>query len=217
MVGLEPIETSSLKDQAYARIKSLILSGGFCEREPLPIDQLSVQLEISRTPVREALLTLEGEHLVTSIPYKGTYVAELSAKEVQEIYQVREPLEAMAARLASPLIPDDELAELRALFRGLAQGGLSDGHFESDTRLHGLILDHCGNAVLKELLMGLSDRIHRVRRFSARQGSSHLKLSFREHRLLLDALMHRNAAEAERLMAEHIRKAGKRIVGLVQD
>jgi DNA-binding GntR family transcriptional regulator len=86
---LEPIQSTSLTDQAYERIKQLILSGRLSNGEHLPVDRLSSQLKISRTPVREALLRLEREHLVIAVPYKGTYVTGLNTREVEDIFQVR--------------------------------------------------------------------------------------------------------------------------------
>jgi DNA-binding GntR family transcriptional regulator len=215
---LEPIEPLSLKDQAYSRIKKLILSGHFSPGEALPLDELSSQLGISRTPLRDAIHELENDHLVTTVPYRGTYVAEISSESVLQIYQVREALEVLATRSAMSQIPDEELQEVQVLFDAITANteDVRPGQYrESDVQLHQLVQDHCDNAVLQELLTHIGDRIHQVRRFSSRQGVSHLEQSFREHRRILDALLERDEAEATRLMAEHIRNARRRIVNLL--
>ena len=209
-----------LKDEAYQRVKTLILSDSLSGGDMLDIDWLTSELDISRTPLREALLRLEQEGLVETIPYKGTFVVEVSKKAVGEIYQVREVLEPLAVRLATPVIPNEELEEMGAFLASVGdeiEREDFEHHFESDTQFHELIVRHCGNAVLQHVLETLTDRIYRVRVFSRSQGGYHMKESFREHCRILDAITERDAAKAERLMAEHIRNAGKRIADLVRD
>jgi len=210
----------SLKDEAYQRIKTLILSGRLGGGDMLDIDWLTSGLGISRTPLREALLMLEQEGLIETIPYKGTFVVDVSEKDVEEIYQVREALESLAVRLATPVIPDEELNKMQALFASIGdeiEGGDFKRYFESDTQFHDLIVRHCGNAVLEQVLGILTDRVYRVRVFSRNRQGDHMRQSFREHCLMLDAIMERDVANAERLMAEHVRSAGKRIADLVRN
>ena len=73
---------------------------------PISEYQLAAALNISRTPVREAIKRLEEDGLVWSVPNKGTFVSELSAKDIMEIYQVRERLEGLAARIAAEQMPE---------------------------------------------------------------------------------------------------------------
>jgi DNA-binding GntR family transcriptional regulator len=210
----------SLKDEAYQRIKTLILSDRLSGGDMLDIDWLASGLGISRTPLREALLMLEQEGLIETIPYKGTFVADVSQKDMEEIYQVREVLEPLAVRLATPVIPDEELKKMQALFASVGdeiERGDFERYFQSDTRFHDLITRHCGNAVLQQVLEALTDRIYHVRIFSRNRPGYHMKQSFQEHCLILGAIMERDAAKAERLMGEHIRNAGKRIADLVRD
>ena len=210
----------SLKDEAYQRIKTLILSGGLDGGDTLDMERLASELGISRTPIREAFLMLEQEGLVETVPYKGTFVIDVSKRDVKEIYQVRELLEALAVRLATPLIPDEELEEIQTLF-ALIRDEIDRGDFEryfgSDTQFHDLIARHSGNDVLQQVLGALTDRIYRVRIFSRNRPGYHMQQSFQDHCLILEAIMERDAAKAERLMAEHIRTAGKRIADLVQN
>ena len=210
----------SLKDEAYQRIKTLILSDTLGSGDMLEMDWLASELGISRTPIREAFLMLEQEGLVETIPYRGTFVIDVSKRDVEEIYQVREVLEALAVRLATPVIPDEELKEMQALFASIGdeiEGGDFERHFQSDTQFHDLIVRYCDNEVLQQVLGTITDRIYHVRVFSRNQSGYHMKESFRDHCRILDAITERDVAKAERLMAEHIRNAGKRIADLVQD
>jgi DNA-binding GntR family transcriptional regulator len=218
---LERIEKRpSLKDEAYQRIKTLILSDRLSGGDMLDIDWLASGLGISRTPLREALLMLEQEGLIETIPYKGTFVVDVSRKDVEEIYQVREALEPLAVRLATPVIPDEELKGMQALFASVGEEmerGDFERYFQSDTQFHDLIVRHCGNAVLQQVLGALTDRVYCVRVFSGNRPGYHMRQSFREHCLMLDAIMERDGTKAERLMAEHTKNAGKRIADLVRD
>jgi DNA-binding GntR family transcriptional regulator len=162
---------------------------------------------------------LEQEGLIETIPYKGTFVADVSKKDVEEICQVREVLEPLAVRLATPVIPDEELKKMQALFASVGdeiERGDFERYFQSDTQFQGLVTRHCGNAVLQQVLGALTDRIYRVRIFSRNRPGYHMKQSFREHCLMLDAIMERDGTKAELLMAEHIKNAGRRIADLVQ-
>jgi DNA-binding GntR family transcriptional regulator len=211
----------SLKDEAYQRIKTLILSDRLSGGDMLDIDWLASGLGISRTPLREALLMLEQEGLIETIPYKGTFVVDVSKKDVEEIYQVREALEPLAVRLATPVIPDEELKGMQALLASVGEEmerGDFERYFQSDTDFHALIVRHCGNKVLQQVLGTLADRIRLLQAFSRTRASHHdMKHSFQEHCLILDALMERDVAKIERLMAEHIENARKRTADLVRD
>src|SRR5437867_830283 len=90
-----------LNQQAYEEIRRRILEGEFQPSSPLSEHQLAATLQLSRTPVREAIKRLEKEGLVRSIPNRGTFIAELSAHDILEIYQIRERLESLAARIAA--------------------------------------------------------------------------------------------------------------------
>jgi len=217
---LPPVETvPSLKDRVYQIIKQYILDH-LSPGDPLVIDQLVAQLGVSRTPVREALLVLEQERLVESIPYKGTFVARLSKEEVKQIYQVREALECLAVKLAALAIPLEDLEQIKAQLdeaeEAIEQGNL-EVHFRTDTGLHGLIGRYTGNEVLQDLIENLGDRIYRIRRYSLAKSGEHLRRSLQEHRLIVEALLARNPELAEQHMRDHIRQAGQRILALVEE
>ncbi|MBI4757519.1 MAG: GntR family transcriptional regulator, partial [Chloroflexi bacterium] len=95
----------SLKDKAYAAIKDAILSLQLKPGEPLVETELAEQLGISKTPVRDALQHLERGGFVTRVLFKGTYVTEVTLKDLKEVFQLRAVLEGLAARLAAPLQP----------------------------------------------------------------------------------------------------------------
>jgi DNA-binding transcriptional regulator YhcF (GntR family) len=118
-LALAPLNSVSLRDQAYALLKDAIADTGiYSERRPLRLDerQLTQALGVSRTPVREALSILEQEGFVRTIPRRGIFIVRKSKREIIEMIQVWAALEGMSARLATLHAPDSEISKLRHLF-----------------------------------------------------------------------------------------------------
>ncbi|NEV00483.1 GntR family transcriptional regulator [Bradyrhizobium uaiense] len=99
------------RDQAYARIRDLVMSGEFAPDEPLSERSLSDRLALGRTPVREALKALAKDGLLTIHPMRGTFVRQLSFDDLREIHELRLALEGMAAYLAATRGPTEGLAQ----------------------------------------------------------------------------------------------------------
>jgi DNA-binding GntR family transcriptional regulator len=207
----------SLKEKAYESIKQIILHE-LSEGTPLVVEELAEQLGISRTPVREALLALEMEGLVTSVPNCGTYVAISSPEEVIHVYQVRSALESLAVRLATPAIPDDKLQSMRVAF-DQAQAAIDAGDFEQysrcDLEFHMLILDHVDNDILVNMIRKMEDRVYRIRIRARQRSTQHLVQAHKEHRLVLDALLARDGQRAEAMMKLHLENAEKRLEAIL--
>ena len=107
---------------AYERIKEAIVNGVLQPMERITEAQVAKRLGLSRTPVREAFRLLESEGLVVVVPQRGSFVSQPSIGDIVEIYQIRIPLECMAARLAASRLDDAQLQrleELVATHRGL--------------------------------------------------------------------------------------------------
>jgi DNA-binding GntR family transcriptional regulator len=199
----EPI---SLKDKAYNAIKSAILSLKLKPGDPLVESDLAQQLGISKTPVRDALLELEREGFVTKILFKGTYVTEVTLKDVREIFQLRAVLEGLAARLAAPLFSAEELKEIERILAA-AEAALAEGNLalcsEQGKKLHDAIIDKADNQRLTLIIRNLDDHVQRFRLLSD-QISGRLNKSVKEHRRVLGALRQRDPAAAEQAMHNHL-------------
>lgn len=199
----------SLKEKAYIEIRRRILSGELSADAPLSEYRLADELELSRTPVREAVKRLEREGLLQSIPNRGTVVAELTVRDISEIYQVREQLEGFAARIAAEQMSEENIKKLEQeinLLNTLASEGQLAKVVDSDIRLHKLILAATQNSRLTELLGTLDDQMHRVRaRFP--QSSTWLDATLAEHANIVNAIKARDGDEAEIAMKTHLRSA----------
>lgn len=199
-------EPVSLKDIAYAAIKKAILSVQLKPGIPLVETQLAQELGISKTPVRAALEELEREGFVTRILFKGTYVTEVTIKDLTEVFQLRAVLEGLAARLATPLFspPDLDMIEksLTAAETALAEGHLSLCS-ELGKKLHDAIIDKADSQRLNMIIRNLDDHVQRFRAISD-QRSGRLNKSAKQHRRILDALREQDPDAAEQAMRDHL-------------
>lgn len=203
--------------QAYEEIRRRILEGELLPSSPLSEHQLAAALSLSRTPVREAIKRLEKEGLVRSIPSRGTFIAELSAHDILEIYQVREPLEGLAARIAAEQMSAEQMQALDqevALTEALASAGRVGEIFQSDIRFHKLIIAATQNRRLGAILATLDDQMYRVRAILPRS-SEWLEATLRDHAAIVAQIKARDAGGAQRAMERHLRSSCERAVGLV--
>src|SRR5215831_18439940 len=118
-LALTPINSMSLRDQAYALLKDAIAATDiYSQRQPLRLDEreLMQALGVSRTPVREALSILEQEGFVRTVPRRGIFVLRKSKREMIEMIQMWAALESMSARLATLTASDEQIGKLRHLF-----------------------------------------------------------------------------------------------------
>jgi DNA-binding GntR family transcriptional regulator len=163
-------------------------------------------LGISKTPVRAALEELEREGFVTRILFKGTYVTEVTIKDLTEVFQLRAVLEGLAARVATPLFSPDELDHIDRHLTS-AEAALAGGNLALCSKqgklLHDAIIDKADNSRLTLIIRNLDDHVQRFRAISD-QISGRLNKSVKEHRRILDALRRQDPDEAEHAMRGHL-------------
>ncbi|MBI3961803.1 MAG: GntR family transcriptional regulator [Deinococcus sp.] len=196
----------SLRELAYKTIKEAILTLRLPPGTPLVEAQLAGQLRISKTPVRDALQLLEHEGLVKITPYKGATVSEISLRDVQEIFQLREILEPAVVRLATPLLTREDQAEAERLLQQ-AQQALRTKRYEEyltcNTKLHGLFFQRLGNRRMTELYYNLDEQIKRIRRVSVSLPSSPERMH-QQHSGIWAAVRKGDGTRAAELTREHI-------------
>ncbi len=199
-------EPSSLKDHAYRRIKTAILNLELKPGEALIEGDLAERLRISKTPVRDALTELRREGLVTKIPYSGTFVSEITPQDICDIIQIRAVLEALAARLATPLLTEAELQQLADLIT-LELDAIGAGNIEFASQCNGefheIIIHQVQNRRLVSILENIGDQMKRIRALSS-QLQGRLRKSAQEHSLVLAALQDRDPDKAEEMLRVHM-------------
>ncbi len=206
-----------LADTVYAALRQAILEREFVPGEPLTEGDLSRRFRVSRTPVREALAKLERDRLVRVVPKKGAFVRALSHDEIRDLYEVREALEALAVRLATPHISREELEDFEARFRELRARGPRAAYTEVrplGEEFHRLLVKRTENARLMRVLEEMREEVRPVWTM-ALVAPRRVQALIREHLAIIDALRRGDARRAARLMRLHIRRVRDAIFRLV--
>ena len=176
----------------------------------LPEQQVAEEYGVTRTRVRDALSALDERGLIDRIPNRGAVVARLDAAELAHIYDAREVLEGLCARLATERAPSGAWDELVALFDGPMQAAVDEGDLErfiaGYERLRATMIELAANPVLSTMLDGIYDRTQvAIRRIIILPGRAEMGLA--EHRAVLAAMAAGDAARAEELRRRSIRSA----------
>ncbi|GAA5148522.1 GntR family transcriptional regulator [Nocardioides marinquilinus] len=199
-------EKVSLREQVARALRAAIVSG---EMEPGVVysaPALAARFDVSATPVREAMLDLVRENLVTTVPNKGFRVTAVEERDLDEITELRMLVEPPLAARVTPSVPADDLPELRRLAEAIVDGARAGdlvAYTEADRAFHLRLLDYAGNRRASALVSDL--RAHtRLYGLAALLDAGGLEASAREHHAILDAVEARDPAEVERLMSAHI-------------
>lgn len=198
-----------LWEGAYQILREAIVEGDLAPGQHLAEQQLAEELGISRTPVREALRRLALEGFVVMVPRRGAYVAGLSLKDMNDVFELRMALEGLAAYLAAQRITPQELTTLKELLDQLETAivsGIREDIIDADTRFHALIYSASRNRRLIRIVGNLSDQIQSFR-LQSLFAPGRLKETIQEHKRLLLALERRDSSSARRLAEDHIRQA----------
>ncbi|GEM_PF-71094 len=204
---------ASLTDRAYEQIKEEILSNRLRPGDPLRVEHFIRRLNLSRTPMREAIQQLEKEGLVEIRPRMGSFVSHIELREIVEMYRVRAVLEGFAARLAAGRVSTDRLAGVEEQLTRQSSNGETDYLALSNAglALHRLIVESCGNAVLTRFVVSLQDHFRRFRAVSPQLPERVLDFH-QEHLQILDSLKKADGVRAEQLVQRHLERAAELLV-----
>jgi DNA-binding GntR family transcriptional regulator len=202
------VDTSTFADRAYVALKDVILALDIYDRpEEVRLDErrLASDLGISRTPVREAMVQLEREGFVRSVPRRGIYVVRKTKAEVIELITAWAALESMAARLITRNASDPEIATLRAMFATFENGRLHanlDEYSEVNIEFHQTIIRMSRNRVLIDLAANLFAHMRMIRRKTIGE-SDRADRSISDHMNIIQAIEARDTVRAEDLVRNH--------------
>jgi len=200
------METSTLADRVYEILKIKILKHEFALGQKLNLTTLAKELNVSNTPVREAISRLEKVGLVEIVPYSGPYVRSLSPSELAHVYDVRIALEELAVRLAAISAPPADQMRLREIHQTYAQAleeNTAEAAREADIGFHQAIARASGNDTLSALLQNLSDwiRLFIQLRFPTGRPAD---IVIQEHEQILAALLEGDKDKAGKAMRQHL-------------
>jgi DNA-binding GntR family transcriptional regulator len=213
------VRPETLRHQVENVLRQAIVSGRFAPGARLIERELCESLGVSRTSVREALRKLEAEKLVRSVPHKGPIVAVMTRHEASELYALRGLLEGFAAHEFARLASDDAIARFGKVAKELraeAAAQNQEGVLRAKTALYGVLLDNCGNTLVREVLNSLYSRINLLRTTSLMH-PDRLPESLREIDKLYKALKARDADAAQDLARLHVANAEKAAQRMLDD
>lgn len=209
---LLPIKLDSykpLREVVGETLRDAIITGILQPGERLMEIQLAEELGVSRTPVREAIRKLELEGFVVMVPRRGTYVADLSLKDANEVFEIRTALDVLAAGLAAERITDEELEELERMLVHIGEyidTENMDKLVEADSQFHDLLYKASRNDRLVGFINNLREQLTRFRAISIAYPGRLIK-TWEEHRRLVEAIAQRNSDLAMQIAREHMENA----------
>jgi DNA-binding GntR family transcriptional regulator len=197
----------NLKEAVYQRLKESIVRGKLSPGSKLVETQISQQLGVSRTPLREAINRLERDGFVEIFPRRGAFVKKHSLQEILENLELREVLEGLAGRLAARHAKPEILRKMKGCFLGFSPGNVErfiESYSHRNVRFHNLIVQACQNRKLISIIRNLYDQMDMVRLHTiALPGRARKSLA--EHRAILQFVVKRQGDLAERHLRAHIR------------
>jgi DNA-binding GntR family transcriptional regulator len=203
--------TGSAAARVYAHVKERLLDGSFPGGALLSENELSQQLGLSRTPVRQAFVQLEAEGLLELYPKRGALVVPVAASEIEDVFEARQLVEEHCARRAAAAgaALAAELGELIAeQERAIGAGGGGMAEFaKSDRRFHRAIVHAAGNVILTRLYDALRDRQQRIAAVALARNPGDAERFIGEHRGIAEALGRADETAACDLVAAHLRSA----------
>lgn len=205
-----------LRELVYLELKHKILTGEIKARTRLMEIDLAERMNVSRTPIREAIRELATDGLVVIEPRRGAYVSDISVQNMLDIFEVREDLEGLAAGLAAQRITEEEtlaLSKMHRLYEMAVEARDKEEIVEYDEKFHNFIVRCSRNNVLIELSRQVQDLSMRFRYLYYDDGSVFERIP-KEHKHIMEAIVAGDAEKARREAEAHIKDLKQFIVGL---
>ncbi len=207
------ITVRKLSDQVHDLLLRQILEGWRAPGSSLREVDLAEDLDVSRTPIREAISRLRAEGFVEARPNRAATVRLLDGAQVRQIFQVREALETWAVARACTRMDEADLEHLRAVTAGIAEAGTEAPRelWQLDRQFHTTIAERTGSPLLTEEIERYIDLAGLVGS-CARYEEGDAEAAKSQHRRVLSALRAREPEAAREAMADHVHSAGELIV-----
>lgn len=202
----------TLREQIVDSIKESVAMGKLKPGEKICETKLAEDLGISRTPLREAIQTLEAEGFLKVIPRRGAVVSEYSEKDIRDIYEIKATLEGLAARLATIEMTDadiDRLLSINDQLKSMSLKGESSvsRFFKVHNQFHDIFLKASNNERLYQLNCQLMEPFKRFR-LASLAIPGRFEEAASTHDKIIEAFRDRDAEKAERLVMENVKEGG---------
>lgn len=210
--GIQKISRIPLNEHVYRTLMELITNGTFAAGTELKEQHLAKQLNVSATPVREALKRLASDGLVEIIPYHGAVVRTLNQREITEAYACREALEHLAVSEAIEHMEPKDIKNLYQLIESYRNADDSNDIFLASQKFDDYIYQMTQNRTLCELLAMLKGIISRDKKYSSANVERRCAI-YEEHRAIVEAMEARDKERAQDAISRHIRNGQTFICG----
>lgn len=202
------IDNTNLRDQTYDIIKNMIILREIKPGKKINEEHIAKEIQVSRTPIREALCRLENEGIVTIIPRRGAFVSDLTENNVREILLIREVLEGLVVRLAVENMDAKTLQKLRKAIEKVSSIPQKDrdliNYTRSEVDFHSILLSASNNQMLKNMMEMVNAHLQIIRLRTVVIPERAQK-TVTEHQQILKAIEKGDADSAEDLMRKHVR------------
>ena len=206
---------NTIRGQVYELLKQAICDGEFEPGQWLQENELAEKLSVSRSPIREALRQLSADGLVVEVPNKGVFVREFTAKDIEEIFDIRVLMENYAIDKMDEHLSDEDCTQLRNCMKQVentfAQQDLSS-YIEADAQLHDLIIKLSGNDFLVIAYERIHIMIQQFRSFSLLDNQQRFDESILEHRSIVENILNHCPEKAKEINAHHLSLAKEQII-----
>lgn len=206
-----PVRRQSLHEQAIDQLRDMIVEGELGPGVRLVEAEICRHLDISRTPLREALKVLASEGLIELLPNRGARVTQVSVEQVGELFEAIAGIEGMAAELACRRMTGDDLEQLKAMHERIVRlHGERKRHeyFQLNHQIHEIVVRLAGNRILAETHAKLLARARRIR-YMAILSTARWDEAVGEHAGFMNALVARKAQRAGEIWRRHVARTGE--------
>jgi len=203
-----------LRERIYQILKTYIIEGELKEDAKITEAELSKQLGVSKTPVREALSRLVVEGLITLHPNKRMTIAKISSKDIIEVYQLRKWVCGLAATLLASKITEEDIVKFREMIREMelfVEKGKIIEYSKVADRYHRLMQHLSGNSRMENLSNNLHEQVYRYRVKSLKV-KGRIEKSLSEHKKIIEAIIRNDPEQAKKFCQEHLDNALKNIL-----
>jgi len=211
-------EAAPIRKKTLVKLREAIIEGRFLPGERLYEQELCKLLGVSRSPIREALRQLESEKLITNIPNKGPIVTEVTIEEARDLDDVRETLMRHVVKLFIQIADDSRIADLKESVKNMEEifkEDFSPAYLQAGDKFFEILLQGCGNKVIRSILKSLHARLSFLRRLSLSYPGRPQQV-IHDFKKIAEAIERRDTEAAVEAMSENLRSAAALVLEKLQ-
>lgn len=208
-----------LRDVVYNTLRNAILRGELKPGDRLMEMHLANKLGVSRTPIREAIHLLEQEGLAITIPRKGAQVAKMTEKDLQDVLEIRDALDALAVTIGCERRTTEQLEEIKVALKDFeiaTKGKDARKIVEADERFHNVIYKMANNPKLESIVKNLKEQMYRYR-YEYIKGNETYDVLIAEHAAIIEGFEKKDVEYVKHIMHQHLMNQVEAVKLVIQE